>query len=78
MRGVRVAGDKEGARQDRRARILSVLEVGMRVDTALYGLGIVQRVNRKTATVAFERLTCPVDLSWLTIIREGAPCPASE
>lgn len=51
LRTVRVAGDAERARQGRREAVLGWLRVGMKVDTVVYGLGEVVKINRKTAKV---------------------------
>ncbi len=51
LRTVRVAGDAELARQAKREATLGWLEVGMKVDTVIYGLGEVLKINRKTAKV---------------------------
>lgn len=50
-RGVRVAGDAERERQAKREAVRAWLRVGMRVETGLYGFGVVERINRKTATI---------------------------
>jgi hypothetical protein len=74
LRQVRVAGDAERARQAKRDAIRPVLRVGMAVHTALYGPGIVKRINKKTVTVEKTghegRMTVAVDLSWIRILPE--------
>lgn len=67
----RVKGDTERARQEQRDAIRPTLAKGLRVFTSLHGHGTVEKVNKKTATVAFERSTWPVDLSWIKVIANG-------
>lgn len=68
LRHVRVAGDKERARQARRERIRPMLKPGLMVYSALYGEGEVVRVNQKTASVRIPSGSVfPLDLDWLTI-----------
>ena len=73
-RGVRVAGDAEKRRQAVRDRIRALLKVGMRVDTGIYGQGVVERINRKTATVGKTGTSgtyrTTVDLSFLRLLEE--------
>ena len=75
-RGVRVAGDAEKRRQAARDRVRAILKVGMRVDTGIYGRGVVERINRKTATVGKTGTSgtyrTTVDLSFLRILEETA------
>lgn len=74
--GVRVAGDAEKRRQAVRDAVRARLKVGMRVDTGIYGLGVVERINRKTATVGKTGTSgtyqTTVDLSFLRILEETA------
>lgn len=76
LRCVRVAGDAEARRQATREAVRTVLRVGMRVDTGIYGHGIVKRINRKTATIgstgASGTYRVAVDLSFLRPL-EGTP-----
>ena len=71
-RGVRVAGDAEKRRQAVRDAMRARIKIGMRVDTGIYGLGVVERINRKTATVGKTGTTgtyrTTVDLSFLRIL----------
>ena len=70
LRHVTVSGDAERKRQARREAVLRWLKVGMTVDTGIYGLGIVAKINKKTATIAntgqSRTYRVNVDLSWLT------------
>lgn len=74
LRRVRVAGDTERARQAKRDAIRPLLRVGMAVYTDLYGVGLVKRINKKTATIdktgRFGESTVAVDLSWIRILPE--------
>ncbi len=74
LRHVRVKGDKERQRQAKRDAIRPLLKVGMRVDTGIYGVGVVERINRKTATVgqtgASGTYRVRVDLSWVRPLEE--------
>lgn len=69
VRHVRVAGDAEARRQAQRNAMRAILTVGMRVDTGIYGQGIVERINRKTATIGSTGTSgtyrTTVDLSFL-------------
>ena len=52
LRGsVRVKGDADTKRQAKREIVLGWIEVGMNVDTAVFGCGVVEKVNKKTAKV---------------------------
>jgi uncharacterized Zn finger protein (UPF0148 family) len=51
LRHVRVAGDAEKRHQAKRDAVLEWLRVGMDVDTIIYGRGVVQKINKKTATI---------------------------
>jgi len=70
IRDVRVAGDKERARQVMRDAMRPHLRVGQLVHTAIYGEGRIKRINKKTATVCetgtSKNFTVAVDLSWIT------------
>ncbi len=70
LRTVRVAGDKEKAREEKREAVRAWIHPGMRVDTSMYGSGTVAKVNRKTATIentgSSGTYRVNVDLSWLT------------
>lgn len=72
LRKVRVAGDAEAKRQAQRDSIRSKLQVGMTVDTGIYGTGVVDKINRKTATIkntgTSRTYKTTVDLSFLSII----------
>ncbi len=76
LRHVRVAGDAERKRQAKRDAVRPLLKVGMRVDTGIYGAGVVERINRKTATVGQTGTSgtyqVRVDLSWLRPLEEQA------
>ena len=56
LRHVRVAGDAERNRQAKRDAIRGRLQVGMKVDTVIYGIGTVKRINKKTATITDTRM----------------------
>jgi hypothetical protein len=85
IRNVRVAGDAERRREARREAIRQVLKVGDITHNAMWGIGIVRKINEKTATIEYGRAYLPggkmkqnVCLSWLTIIKPqesetGAP-----
>ena len=68
----RVKGDAETARQERRDAIKTRIAVGMAVDTAIYGKGIVKKINKKTATISncgcSGNFETTVDLSFITPI----------
>ena len=51
LRHVRVAGDAEKKRQAKRDTVLTWIKKGMIVDTLIYGQGIVEKINKITATV---------------------------
>ena len=72
LRHVRVAGDADRRRETVREAMRARLQVGMRVDTGIYGLGVVERINRKTATVGKTGTSgtyrTTVDLSFLRIL----------
>jgi len=76
LRHVRVAGDADRRRETVREAIRARLKVGMRVDTGIYGPGVVERINRKTATVSKTGTSgtfrTTVDLSFLRILEETA------
>ncbi len=65
LHNVQVKGDTERARQGQRNATLSWLKLGMSVSTSLYGIGTVQKINQKTATIKMGDFSCNVDLSWL-------------
>jgi len=75
--GVRVKGDAAAKDQAKREAILKVLKVGMRVETWVYGQGIVAKINKKTATIAQCGVSGTarfnVDLSFLRILDSGSP-----
>lgn len=50
LRDVRVAGDAERAREERREVARSWVKVGMLVEDPFYGMATVKRVNRKTVS----------------------------
>ena len=66
---VKYAGDAERRREAQREATRQWIRKGMRVTCALFGPGVVLRVNKKTATIgetgASGTLKTPVDLSWL-------------
>jgi len=70
--GVRVAGDAERKRQAQRDKIRSLLQVGMQVDTVIFGIGTVKKINKKTATIescgTSKDYTTTVDLSFLRLL----------
>jgi uncharacterized Zn finger protein (UPF0148 family) len=71
-RGVRVAGDAERAREERRERARAWVRAGSRVESPLWGRGTVERVNRKTVTVRWERGNRgKEDLSWIRNLDDG-------
>jgi hypothetical protein len=69
LRDVRVKGDAERKRQSQRDFVRSKIKVGMEVDTAHYGRGIVEKINQKTARIsktgASGNFTTTVDLSFI-------------
>lgn len=66
LRRVRVKGDAERKRQRIREQVLTWLKVGASVDTAIWGRGIVQKINKKTAKVRIDNnFNVNVDLSFL-------------
>lgn len=75
LRHVQVAGDAEKRRQAKREAVRAILKVGMRVDTGIYGEGVVERINKKTATIGSMGTSgtykTTVDLSFLRPIKEG-------
>ena len=77
LRHVTVAGDAEQKRQAKRDAVKAVLHVGMRVDTVIYGEGIVERINKKTATIGSTGTSRTyktiVDLSFLRPLEETKP-----
>ena len=77
LRHVRVAGDAEQKRQAKRDAVKAVLRVGMRVDTVIYGEGIVEKINKKTATIGSTGTSrtykTTVDLSFLRPLEEIKP-----
>jgi len=52
LRHVRVKGDAEKKWQAKRDFNLSWLKVGMLVNTGIYGEGVVQKINKKTARIS--------------------------
>ena len=70
LRNVRVAGDAERAREERREKVRSWIKKGMRVRDAIYGIGIVERINKKTATIGSTGMSgtyrVNVELSFLS------------
>lgn len=74
LRHIRVAGDAEAKRQAKREAVRAILKIGMRVDTVIYGEGVVEKINRKTATIGSTGTSgtykTTVDLSFLRPIRE--------
>lgn len=72
LRHVRVAGDTERRRQAVRDAMKGRLTIGMKVNTGIYGTGIVKRINKKTATIgetgSSGTYTVNVDLSFLRIL----------
>lgn len=64
--GVRVKGDREAEREGERAKVRAWIEKGMSVDTCHFGVGIVERVNQKTATVRVGTWKTAVPLHFLT------------
>lgn len=65
LRHVRVAGDAEKKRQAEREAVLSWLQVGMIVDTVIWGRGKVVKINKKTANIDIGRTALNVELSFL-------------
>lgn len=69
LRKVRVAGDAKQKRQAVREHILSIIKVGMLVETGIYGQGIVKKINKKTATIGSAGISrsyiVNVDLSFI-------------
>lgn len=75
LRHVRVAGDAERKRQVRRDAIRPLLKTGMVVDTIIWGLGKVKKINKKTATIVETGVSgdykVNVDLANLRIVKES-------
>ncbi len=67
LRTVRVKGDAERKRQELRDFIRARLVVGMTVETAFFGTGIVKRINKKTARVLCGDYSSNVDLSFVVL-----------
>ena len=69
LRNPVIKGEREARRQAQRESIRSSLIVGQEVETALYGKGIVKRINKKTATISqtgvSRTATFNVDLSFI-------------
>jgi hypothetical protein len=67
IRKVRVAGDAERAREAHREEVRAWIAKGQRVFCHHWGEGTVQRVNRKTGTVLWDRIAkaYPEPLEWL-------------
>jgi hypothetical protein len=76
LRHVVVAGDREKQRQAIRDEIRPLLAKGMKVHTAMYGDGVVKKVNKKTVTLEATGMsrtfTTNVDISWVTIPKAAA------
>jgi hypothetical protein len=74
LRHVVVAGDRERAREKKREITRLWIEKGMRVDTGMYGIGTVARINRKTATIedcgTSGTFKTAVELSWVVPLPE--------
>lgn len=71
LRKVRVKGDAAAVRQAKRDAIRDKLKKGMKVDTVIYGIGTIVKVNKVTATVltgVSEQWKTKVDLSFLRIV----------
>lgn len=69
-----VAGDAERRREKRRKIARLWVEKGMKVDTVMWGIGTVTRINRKTATVEgcgqSGTMKTTVELSWIRPLPE--------
>lgn len=52
LRNVRVKGDAERNREQQKQEVLSWLKIGDKVDTVIYGQGIVKKINKKTAKIS--------------------------
>jgi len=74
LRRIRVVGDAERQRQTLRDAIRTRLRVGMAVDTCFYGRGVVEKINRKTATIGSTGRSgtyrTTVDLSFIVPLKE--------
>ncbi len=68
LRHVKVAGDAERARQQRRDVALQWLKVGMTVRNPIYSIGTVERINKKTAKVNYSGFRDNSPIDWLKAI----------
>ena len=67
VRHVAVKGDADRKRDARREKVMEWLEVGMRVNSVLFGTGTVTRISKKTARMDFDRGFNQKDaIEWLT------------
>ena len=67
LRSVKVRGDADRERQAKRDEIRPVLKVGMLVDTVLYGVQEIIKINKKTILVGGYATPTMVDISFLRI-----------
>lgn len=72
LRHVRVAGDAERKRQKQRDYIKARLHIGMVVDTGMWGVGTILKINNKTATVTGKNFKANVDLAGIYIPKTEA------
>lgn len=70
LRHVQVAGDREKQRQAKRDHIKTIIKVGMMVDTVVFGVGEVVKINQKTAKISSNGSFFNVDLSFLKPLPE--------
>ena len=76
LRNPPIKGEKEVSRQAQREYIREQLIVGQQVETALYGNGIVKRINKKTATISHTGVSgtaiFAVDLSFIRVKEDAS------
>lgn len=73
----RIAGDAEAARQAARVAASAAIAIGDTVSSALYGAGVVTRVNKKSFGITFEGrgVVITIDKSHVTLVRKGNGAP---
>lgn len=78
LRHTRVKGDAEKRWQGLRDRNIDRLQVGMEVDTVIYGKGTILKINKKTAKIGNTgtsgTFTVNVDLAFLKPLSDLAKC----
>lgn len=70
---VRVAGDAEAAREEKREKARAWLRVGMDVKSPMWGVGVVVKINKKTLSMRLsDGRICSEGLHWVM------PCKAAD